>query len=157
MSSLSVNRKAFHNYEIIKKYEAGIMLLGFEVKAIKSSHISLDGSYIKLYSKIEAIKKNKKRCTIVGAHISPLQKENTPDSYNENRERILLMKEKELVEIEKELKNQGYTLIPLSVYLKNNLIKIEIGLARGKKKYDKREDIKKKEAKREMSRILKGL
>ncbi len=154
--SLVVNRKATFNYEILQKFEAGIMLEGFEVKAVRGGHMSLDGSYVVLLSKLNSIKKDSSRLTLIGATITPLQPSNVPSSFVANRPRQLLMKEKELDNLEKELKTKGVTLVPLSVYAKRGLIKVEIALVRGKKKFDKRESLKKKDAKREIDRVMKG-
>ncbi len=155
--SLVENRKAKFNYEILQSFEAGIHLHGFEVKAVRGGHMSLDGSHITLIPKIIAVKKNGSRLTLIGASISPLQPMNVPAGYVATQPRALLMKEKEILDIEKELKQKGTTLVPLSIYKKRGLIKVEIGLVRGKKKFDKRESIKKKEAKREIGRVMKGL
>lgn len=154
--SLVQNRKAKFNYEILQKFEAGVVLEGFEVKAARGGHISLDGSYITLLPKLISIKKNNPRLSLIGATITPLQPLNVPDSHTANQPRQLLMKEKELEILEKELKTKGVTLIPLSVYAKRGLIKVEIALVRGKKKFDKRESLKKKDAKREIDRVMKG-
>ncbi len=145
--SITQNKKAYHNYEILEKIEAGVVLLGFEVKAIRSGHITLDGSYIKI-DKSDKIH-------LVGANIKPLQTENTPQTYNETRQRELLLNKKEIKKLKEDTETIGNTLIPLSVYNKNGLIKVEIGLVRGKKKHDKRESIKKREANIEIQRVFK--
>ena len=155
--SLVENRKARFNFEVLHSYEAGIHLLGCEVKAVRGGHMSLDGAHITLVPEIIAVKKNGSRLTLIGATITPLQLLNVPKDYSPTRARALLMHEKEIVELEKELKTRGTTLIPLSVYKKRGLIKVQIGLVRGKKKFDKRESIKKKDAKREIGRMMKGL
>ncbi len=155
--SLVENRKARFNYEILQSFEAGIVLHGFEVKAVRGGHMSLDGSHVTLVPEIIAVKKNGSRLTLIGASISPLQPMNVPTGYNPTEPRALLMKQKELLDIEKELKQKGTTLIPLSIYKKRGLIKVQIAVVRGKKKFDKRESIKKKEAKREIGRMMKGL
>lgn len=154
--SLVVNRKARFNYEILEKFEVGIILEGFEVKAARGGHMSLDGAHVTLLPKLMSIKKGISRLTLIGATITPLQPKNIPDSFIATRSRQLLMKEKELDTLEKELKTKGVTLVPLSVYTKRGLIKIEIALVRGKKKFDKRETLKKKDAKREIDRVMKG-
>lgn len=154
--SLVQNRKATFNYEILEKFTAGIVLLGCEVKAVRGGHISLDGAHVSLMPKILAIKKNTHRLSLIGATITPLQPMNVPAGYEPVGVRQLLMKEKEMDSLEKELKNKGTTLIPLSVFTKRGLIKIEIALVRGKKKFDKRETLKKKDAKREIDRVMKG-
>jgi SsrA-binding protein len=145
--SIVQNKKAYHNYEILEKIEAGIVLFGYEVKAVRAGHISLDGSYI-LIDKID-------RVFLVGVNIKPLQIANIPDSYNETRQRELLLKRKQVKELKEKLEIPGHTLFPISVYNKEGLIKVEIGLGKGKKKFDKRDDIKKREGEREMRRVFK--
>ena len=145
--SITQNKKAYHNYEILEKTEAGIILFGFEVKAIRSNHINLEGSYIR------TDKSNK--IYLVNANIKPLQQDNIPKDYIETRSRELLLNKKEIKNLKEQTETIGNTLIPLSVYNKNGLIKIEIALARGKKKYDKRQSIKKREADIEISRVFK--
>lgn len=140
------NKKAYYNYEILDKIEAGIVLSGFEVKATRSGQMTLDGSYIMID------KTNK--IFLVGANIKPLQKENTPISYQETHPRELLLKKKEVKELKQQTETIGNTLIPLSVYSKDGLIKVEIALVRGKKKFDKRETIKKREANIEIKRMI---
>lgn len=145
--SIVQNKKAYHNYEILEKVESGIVLFGFEVKAIRAGHITLDGSYI-MIDRFDKV-------FLVGANIRPLQIANTPSSYNEIRPRELLLKKKQVKELKEKTEIIGNTIIPISVYNKEGLIKVEIGLAKGKRKFDKRESIKKREAKREIDRIFK--
>ncbi len=140
------NKKAYHNYEILEKIETGMILLGFEVKAIRSGQMTLDGSYIKIGKH--------DRVFLIGANIKPLQQENIPDSYSETRDRELLLTKKEIKHLKQKTETIGNTLIPISVYNKEGLIKLEIALARGKKKHDKRESIKKREANIEINRML---
>ena len=154
--SLVQNRKATFNYEILEKFTAGVVLRGVEVKAVRGGHMSLEGSHVSLLPKIIAIKKGTHRLSLLGATITPLQPMNVPAGYEPVGVRQLLMKEKEMDAIEKELKNKGTTIIPLSVFAKRGLIKVEIALVRGKKKFDKRENLKKKDAKREIDRVMKG-
>lgn len=155
--SLVENRKARFNYEILHTYEAGIRLLGCEVKAVRGGRMSLDGSHVSLIGAIMAIKKNTSRLTLIGANITPLQPMNVPTDFNPVRPRALLLKEKELDELSKLVETKGNTLIPLSIYKKGGLIKVQVVVARGKKKFDKRESIKKKDAKREIGRVMKGM
>ena len=145
--SIIQNRKAHHNYEILEKIEAGIVLFGYEVKAIRAAHMSLDGAYI-LIDKTNKVQ-------LVGANIKPLQIENVPASYTETRPRELLLKKKQIAELKLRTEQIGHTLIPLSVYNKEGLIKIEIALVKGKRKFDKRETLKKKDAQRDIDRIFK--
>ena len=141
------NKKAFHNYEIIEKIEAGIILSGFEVKAVRAGHMSLDGAYV--------IVDKSGKVQLLGANIKPLQPENIPPSYTETRSRELLLKKSQIIELSEKTEQIGYTLIPISIYNKEGLIKVEIALVKGKKKFDKRETLKKKDAQREIDRVFK--
>lgn len=142
----AVNRRALFDYEILEKYEAGIELHGFEVKAIKTGHINLAGSYV-------IIKENE--AWLLNATIPPYQPKNTPSDYNETRSRRLLLHKSEIKELIGKSAQRGLTLVPLRVYDKKSRIKLEFGVARPKKKYDKREVIKRREAEREIERKLK--
>jgi len=144
--SLVENRKARFNYEITGTFEAGIELLGFEVKSIRSGKASLDGAYIIVRGG---------EVYLIGADIAPYQVSNTPKDYDSRRNRKLLLSKKEIKEIADSEKQKGLTIVPLSVYNKGRKIKISIGIARGKKKFDKRETIKKRESDREVRRSLK--
>ena len=139
------NRKAYFNYEIIEKITAGIELLGFEVKAIKAGRMSLDGSYA-------VIRGNE--AFLIGSGITSLQPKNTPKDYDERRNRKLLLTKKEIKHLAGSEKQNGLTIIALSVYNVGYKIKVELGLAKGKKKSDKRESIKKRESDREIRRTL---
>ena len=128
-----------YHYQILESFEAGIELKGFEVKALRQNKGSLKGSYV-------TIKDNE--AYLVNFNIPPYQPKNTPKDYDENRPRKLLLKRKEIDYLIGKLKERGLTLIPMKIYSKNNLIKVEIALAKGLKKYEKREKIKEKEFKR---------
>lgn len=141
------NRKAYFNYEILEKITAGIELLGFEVKAIKAGQMSLDGSYA-------VIRGNE--AFLIGASVTSLQPKNTPKDYDERRNRKLLLTKKEINYLAGKEKQNGLTIIALSVYNIGRKIKVELGLAKGKKKSDKRESIKKRESDREINRTLKN-
>lgn len=148
MTTAIRNQKATFDYEILEKWEAGLVLLGLEVKSLKSGRgASLAGSYIS-FENGEAY--------LVGATIAPYQPGNTPEDYKPERRRKLLLNEKELKELEQKTNERGLTIIPLSLYSKRNQLKLEIGLARGKKTRDKRETIKTREAKRQIERSLKS-
>ena len=147
MKALSESKKAYFDYQILEKFEAGLVLLGTEVKAIKSGKISLKGSYI-------IIDKNNE-VQLISCHIPPYQPGNAPFDYDPERERKLLLKKKEIRYLIGKSREKGLTLIPLRVYTKRGKIKIEFGIAKGKKKVDKRESIKKKEFKRKKDRLLK--
>ncbi len=144
--ALIENKKAYFNYEIIDTFEAGIELFGFEVKSVRTSKGSLDGSHVTLRNN-EAF--------ITGLLVSPYQEKNTPEEYNPRRERKLLLKKKELEILSKKLGERGLTIVPIKLYNKNSKIKVEVALVRGKKKYDKRETIKKRDTERDLGRTLK--
>ncbi|MBP5461356.1 MAG: SsrA-binding protein SmpB [Lachnospiraceae bacterium] len=142
---IASNKKAYHDYFIEEKYEAGIALHGTEVKSIRMGQVSVKESYIRIEHG-EAL--------LYGMHISPYEKGNI---FNRDplRVRKLLLRRGELNKIGGKLQMQGFTLVPLTVYLKGNLVKLEIGVARGKKLYDKRDSIAKKDQQREAERDFK--
>ncbi|MBP5410797.1 MAG: SsrA-binding protein SmpB [Lachnospiraceae bacterium] len=142
---IASNKKAYHDYFIEDKYEAGIALHGTEVKSIRMGQVSVKESYIRI-EKGEAL--------LYGMHISPYEKGNI---FNRDplRVRKLLLRRAEINKIGGKLQEQGYTLVPLTVYLKGNLVKVEIGVAKGKKLYDKRDSIAKKDMQREAEREFK--
>jgi SsrA-binding protein len=141
------NRKAHFNYEILEKITAGIELLGFEVKAVKAGRMTLDGAYVTIRGN-EAF--------LIGAGITSLQPKNTPTDYDERRNRKLLLTKKEIARLAGTENQNGLTIIPLSVYNMGRKIKVELGLAKGKKTRDKRESIKSRESDREIRRTLKN-
>ncbi len=147
MKILSENKKAFFNYEILEKFTAGISLTGQEVKSLKTRGINLAGSYV-------VIKNGE--AFWVGAKIPPYQPKNAPSDYNPERSRKLLLKKSEIKYLLGKSKQKNLTLIALKLYTKKGKIKLELGLAKGKKKADKKEKIKKREAERELQRYLKG-
>ncbi len=144
--SLAQNKKAYFNYEILEKMEAGVELLGFEVKSLKNGGASLDGSHVTVRGK-EAF--------VTGMNISPYQPKNTPKDYDPARVRRLLLTKKEILKLEEVEKQKGLTIVPLSVYNKGRRLKIELAIVRGKKRFDKRETIKKRDTEREIRRELK--
>lgn len=146
MAEYAKNKKALFDYEKRQNFEAGISLAGYEVKSIKSGGCSLDGSYVIIRGG-EAF--------LTGAHISPYQPSNMPRNYDPARARKLLLSKKEIAVLADAEKSKGLTIIPVSMYSKNNKIKVEIWTARGKKKYDKRQDIKKRDVEKELKRNLK--
>lgn len=137
------NRKARFNYEFSEKYEAGIELLGLEVKAIRTGRLSLEGAFV-LIRGGEAY--------LINATIAPYQAENTPKDYDSMLNRRLLLTKEEIKKLLGSEKNKSLTIVPVSVYNKGKKLKVEIALAKGKKKYDKRENIKKRETDREIRR-----
>lgn len=146
MKILAENKKAYFNYQVLEKFEAGISLIGQEVKSIKTRGINLAGTYVII--KDEEV-------FWVGANIPPYQPRNIGANYNPQRERKLLLKKSEIKYLIGKSKQKGLTLIPLRLYTKNGKIKLEFALAKGKKKFDKRELIKKREIEREIQRALK--
>lgn len=139
------NRKAFHDYTIEEKFEAGISLVGTEVKSIRSGGINLKDCY--------CIFKNGE-IYVQGMHINPYEKGNI---FNKDPLRIrkLLMHKKEIIYLFSTMKQDGYTIVPLSMYFKNSKVKVHIGLAKGKKNHDKRSALASKQATREMDRAIK--
>ncbi len=141
------NKKIYLKYEILEKYEAGIELLGLEVKSIRKGFGSLDGSYV-IVRGGEAY--------LINANIPPYQVGNTPKDYDPRRNRRLLLTKKEIGELATVTERRGLTIAPLSLYDKGRKIKVGIGVGRGLKKYDNREILKKRASQREMERILKN-
>lgn len=146
MPDYAFNRKALYDYEILAKYEAGLVLVGHEVKSIRNGRLSLQGAYV-------VIKDGE--AYLLNASISPYQPKNTPAEYEPTRSRKLLLHQYEIQSLLGRIKQKGLTLVPLRVYNKANRIKLELALARGKKQYDKRAKIKKREFAREKDRLLK--
>ena len=144
MPVLAYNKRANFDYEIAGKIEAGLVLLGHEVKSIKTRHISLRGAYV-------TIKKGKKALPelfLINAHIPLYKKAGTIKDYNPTRPRKLLIHKSQIKHLIGKKKEAGLTLVPIKIYTKHSLIKLEFGIGRGKKKYDKREAIKKRETDR---------
>lgn len=139
------NKKAFHDYFIDEKYEAGIELAGTEVKSIRSGKCSIKEAFVRI---------DKGEVWVFGMNISPYEKGNI---FNKDplRSRKLLLHKAEIAKLDSKIAVKGYTLVPLQVYFKGSMVKVEIGLARGKKLYDKREDIAKKDQRRELERDFK--
>jgi SsrA-binding protein len=143
---IASNRKAFHDYFIEERYEAGIELFGTEVKSLRQGTVNLKDSWCDITNGELFIKQ---------MHISPYEKGNI---FNRDpiRPRKLLMHKKEIMKLYGTIKQDGLTLVPLSLYFKNSRVKVEVGLCRGKKLYDKRADMAKKDAKRTIERSLKS-
>ena len=146
MKKLLQNRKAFFDFEIQEKIEAGVELEGFEVKSLRKGQGSLLGAYVTVSAD---------QATLKGASIPPFQPKNIKESYDPERPRRLLLNKKELTHLVAIEKQKGLTIIPISVYNKGRFLKVEIAIVRGKKKYDKRESIKKRDTDREIRRTLK--
>ncbi len=147
MNILCTNKKSSYKYTILKKMEAGLVLDGWEVKSLKAGHGQISESYV-------SIKDNE--AYLINSHIKILKTTNDNNSVNSKRSRKLLLNKKELNSIIGEIRLNGYTLIPIKIYTKKALIKIEIAIVKGKKTHDKRADIKKKEWNRQKERILKN-
>ncbi len=152
MSSIAENRRARFDYEISEKFEAGIELRGFEVKAIKSGRINIAGTF----AVPRVNPKGGAELWLLNADVPPYQPANTPSDYNPKRSRRLLLKKSEIKYLLGKIQSAGLTLMPLRVYTKRGIIKVELGLGKPKKTYDKREAIKKREVQREIKRTLKS-
>lgn len=146
MADIATNKKARFDYEIIETVEAGIELSGIEVKSLRTRGAALDGSYV-LVRGGEAF--------LSGLDVPPYQAGNTPESYDSKRLRRLLLSKKEIAVLAEIDAKKGLTIVPLSMYNKAGKIKVSLGIVRGKKKFDKRESIKKRDAEREIDRSLK--
>jgi len=149
MTVFADNKKVLFDYEILEKFEAGIVLIGQEVKSIRLGRLILRGSYI--------ILKQSERNTevfLIGANIPPYQPKNTPANYDPQRSRKLLLTKKEISYLIGKSTQKGLTMMPLKVYTKKDKIKIDFAIVRGKKKFDKRNTIKKRETEREIRRTI---
>jgi SsrA-binding protein len=140
---ITTNRKANFEYEIINKYEAGIVITGTEVKSLRDGKVNLQESYGRII---------KDEVWIVNSHINEYKYGNI-NNHEPTRNRKLLLNKREIRKIKQQLQEKGLTLVPLKIYFKGSLVKVEIGIARGKKLYDKRESIKKRDIERNLSRI----
>lgn len=147
MASYAENRKARFNYEILEKYETGIELLGTEVKSVRGGQMSLEGAFVIVRGG---------ETFLINANIPPYQVKNAPKDYDPLRNRKLLLTKKEIAELAGSEKNKSLTIVPISVYNKNRKVKVEIALVKGKRKFDKRETLKKRDTDRELRREYKG-
>lgn len=147
MGILANNKKAYFKYKIIETFEAGVVLIGQEVKSIKAGRIDLTGSY--------AVIKNEE-VFLINASVPPYQPKNIFHDYNPTRPKKLLLKKSEIKYLIGKSQQKGLTLVPTKVYTKKGKIKVEIGIGKGKTEVDKRETIKKREAEREMRRTIGG-
>lgn len=141
--SLITNKKAYFNYEITDTYTAGMELFGFEVKSLRKGQGSLDGSYVTVRGG-EAF--------LVGSFVPAFQEKNAPKDYDPRRNRKLLLTKKEIKILSDIEKAKGLTIVPISVYNKGRVLKIDLGVGKGKKKFDKRETLKKQDTERENRR-----
>ncbi len=146
MQTYATNEKAHFDYRILETLEAGLVLAGHEVKSIKAGKCSIKGAYVKIIGD---------EAWLLGAMVSPYQSGNVPPDYDQQRSRKLLLKKKELDYLAGKSQEKGLTLVPIKLYNKNGLIKLEVGVGQGKKKADKREKIIERETQRKIERTLK--
>jgi SsrA-binding protein len=145
--SIVENRKAFHDYFIEERLEAGLVLDGWEVKSIRAGRSQLKESYVVVRDG---------EVFLIGAHISPLASTSTHVTPDPTRSRKLLLNKQEIARLTGKVDRAGYTLVPLNIHFSKGRIKLDIGLAKGKKQYDKREDAKNKDWQREQQRLMKS-
>ena len=146
IKTIAKNPNAYHNYEILEKIECGIVLYGTEIKSIRKGKVNLKDSFARIYNG---------ECFVIGMHISPYEFGNI---YNKDplRDKKLLLNKSEINKLIGKVQTKGYSLVPISIYFKGSLVKLELGIGKGKKLYDKRESIAKKDAERRMAIALKG-
>ena len=140
------NRSVFHDYAITERYEAGIKLTGPEVKSIKTGRVSLKGAFVRLINS---------EAYLINASIQPYEYARI-EKYDPQRARKILLNKRELISIKSKLDSSALVLVPVSLYTHHGLIKVEIGLGKGKKQFEKRELLKKRAQKRELERVWKG-
>ena len=146
IKTIAKNPNAYHNYEIIEKIECGIVLYGTEIKSIRKGKVNLKDSFAKIYNG---------ECFVIGMHISPYEFGNI-NNKDPLRDKKLLLNKSEINKLIGKVQTKGYSLVPISIYFKGSLVKLELGIGKGKKLYDKRETIAKKDAERRMAIALKG-
>ena len=146
IKTVTTNRKALHNYHILEGLEAGIALTGTEIKSIRANNVSLAEAYVK---------PERGELWLIGAHIARYDASG-PFGHEPTRPRRLLLHRKQIRMLAGEVKQKGLTLVPLRIYIKDGLAKVEVALARGKKQYDKREVIARRDVNREIDRTLKS-
>lgn len=142
----AINRRASFDYELLERFEAGIALIGAEVKSVREGHINLEGSFVKLTTN---------GAQLINASILPYLYAR-PEGYDPKRTRSLLLHKKELLKIRQKMEGSNLTVVPVFLYTKGPRIKLEIALAKGKKQYEKRETIKKRQQKRELEQQFRG-
>ena len=141
------NRKARHDYFIDESYEAGLALTGSEIKSVRAGRVNLRGGYARVLNG---------EIWLYDVHISPYEQSGTYYNHEPTRPRKLLLHRREISRILGQVERQGFTLVPLRLYFKGRHAKVDLGLARGKKQYDKREDIAKRESRRDIERVMKS-
>lgn len=145
---VATNRRAFHDYHVMERFEAGLKLLGAEVKSLRAGHCVISDAYA-------MVDRKKYAAWLFNLQIPEWNAGNQIERHEPKRKRVLLLHKREILRMRQTLKEQGLTLIPLSVYFRNGFAKIELGVCKGKKLYDKRESLKEKQAKREIARRVK--
>lgn len=140
------NKRAYHDFNVIETYEAGVNLTGSEVKSVKSNRMSLEGAFVKIIGS---------EVYLVNAQIF-LYPYTRPDGYDDKRSRKLLLHKKEIISLKSKLASTNLTLIPLECYVSHGFVKLKIALAKGKREFEKREKIKRRDIDREVQRVLKG-
>ncbi|MCK5084458.1 MAG: SsrA-binding protein SmpB [Candidatus Pacebacteria bacterium] len=147
MKTHATNKRAHYDYEILEKIEGGLALKGYEVKSIKTGHISLKGAFV-------TVKRNE--LFLTNASIPAYQPANMPDNYDPERSRKVLAHKNQIKSLIGKISQKGLTLVPIKVYSSHGLIKLEFGVGKGKRKIDKREDIKKREDKINIARTIRN-
>ncbi|MDP3836594.1 MAG: SsrA-binding protein SmpB [bacterium] len=150
MPTLAHNRRASFDFELLENYEAGLILSGQEAKSAKAGHVNLKGAHISLRNKLSG-----PEAWLLNAHISAYSYAGQLEGYNPTQERKLLLTKKELAHLVGKTQEKGLTLVPLKMYTKRSFVKLEFALGRGKKKYDKREAIKKRDVERQIRTLTK--
>lgn len=145
MATLATNKKARFDYEILETYEAGVVLSGQEVKSVKNGHVNLNAAYVTFHNT---------NASLLNAHITKYPFAGELPDYDPTQSRRLLLKKREIEYLRGKIQEKGLTIVPLSVYTSGHLIKVQIGLARGKQLHDKRETEKKRDLDREVKRSL---
>lgn len=147
MKDLAYNKRAHFDFEILETFEAGLVLLGTEVKSVRAGHMSLKGAYVTMHNG---------NAELTNATIPPWQIANAPKSYDQTRSRRLLLAKEELKYLVGKIAHTGLTIVPIKVYNKGSVLKVEIGLAKGKKLHNKKEQQREKDIKREAEIFLRG-
>lgn len=147
MPTLAVNKRAKYDYEILDTLEAGLVLFGHEVKSIRAGRMSLLGSYVTIANG---------GARLIGSHVQRYPQAGPLPDYDPDRTRQLLVHKRELAKLSGKMEQKGLTLVPISVYTKGSKIKLEFGIGRGKKQFEKKEQIKRRDVDREIRRALKG-
>ncbi len=145
MKVIATNRKAYHDYHVEETQEAGLVLTGSEIKSIRAGRVNLRDSYVQI---------KRGELWLIDTHIAPYERA-SHQNHEPRRARKLLMHRRQINRLEAKVQAKGYTVVPLRLYLKNNLAKVEIALVRGKRLYDKREAIAKRETQRQIDRAIK--